>query len=728
MKRRFLPVGLWLLSTALPLPAQTPLADSLQRVLQAHTQADTTRVRRLQRLSMALTATDLPRAQKLSEQALALSRQLHDTKGEGRALLWLSTIYRRQANYEQARRNVLQAQQVFARAGNRQGQGECYLQLMLIEMIQGNYAPALVAAQQGLPFAEQAGDQQTKRRLQATLGSIYLNLEDYEAALPALQAALRNGRQASDQQVVMTMLNALGTLYTKQKNWPAALKHYQEATQIALQQHDDVNNNVNEMNIGDVYRLQGNYRQALLHGRRARNRALATNDTYSLPFAELLLAQIYQATNQPDSAIVLGLRSLKAGQQADSKENIRDASNVLAQAYADRQEFGPAYRYQRLYLAYSDTLKGEQTQRQTTALRYGYELDKKQAQIALLTKTRQLQAQQSVRQRQQLYALLAGLGGVALVAGLLWRNVVLKQRANRRLNEKNQLIAGQRDDLDRALVELKDTQGQLIQREKMASLGELTAGIAHEIQNPLNFVNNFSEVSTELVDELEEERLTPERDPDLEAELLTDLKANLQKITQHGQRASSIVRGMLEHSHASTGERQPTDLNALCDEYLRLAYHGLRAKDKTFNATLYTHLDPEVAHINAVGPDIGRVLLNLFTNAFYAVRQRQQQGESEYVPTVRVSTRQQQGRVEIRVHDNGTGMPEAVRQKVFQPFFTTKPTGQGTGLGLSLSYDIVTQGHGGVLAVESEEGQYTEFVLQLPQAQPKPAPEQLPTT
>jgi signal transduction histidine kinase len=668
---------------------------------------------------MALTATNLPLAQQTIEQALALSRQLHDAKGEGRALLWLSTIYRRQANYEQARRYVLQAQQLFARAGNRRGQGESYLQLMLIEMIQGNFAPALVAAQQGLPFTEQAGDQQTKRRLQATLGTIYLNLEDYTAALPVLQAALKSGRQAGDQQVVMSMLNSLGSLYIKQKNWPAALKQYKQAAQVAVQEHDDVNNNINETNIGDVYRQQGNYQQARLHGLHALNRARATNDTYTLPFAELLLAQIYQATNQPDSAIVLARQSLTIGQQTNSKENIRDASNVLAQAYADLRNFGDAYRYQRLYLAYNDTLTGEQTQRQTTALRYGYELDKKQAQIALLTKTRQLQAQQSTRQRQQLYALLAGLGGVAIVAGLLWRNVVLKQRANRRLNEKNQLIAGQRDDLDQALIELKNTQGQLIQKEKMASLGELTAGIAHEIQNPLNFVNNFAEVSAELVEELEEEQLIPERDPALETELLTDLKANLQRITQHGQRAASIVRGMLEHSHASTGERQPTDLNALCDEYLRLAYHGLRAKNKTFNATLETHFDPELSHVSVVGPDIGRVLLNLFTNAFYAVRQRQQQEEPGYVPMVRVSTQQKHNQVEIRVHDNGTGMPEAVRQKVFQPFFTTKPTGEGTGLGLSLSYDIVTQGHGGMLAAESAEGQYTEFILHLPQPQPK---------
>ncbi|OUJ76381.1 hypothetical protein BXP70_03285 [Hymenobacter crusticola] len=580
--------------------------------------------------------------------------------------------------------------------------------------MQGNYAPAIVAAQRGIPLAEQANDAQTKRRLQATLGSIYLNLEDYKAALPILQAALKNGQQAGDQQVVMSMQNALGTLYTKQKNWPEALHYYEQAQQVAAAEHDEVNSAINETNVADVYRLQGSYKQARAHGLRAYRRALAANDTYTLPFAELLLAQVYQAVHQLDSAITLANKSLERAQQTRSKENMRDASNVLAHAYAERREFAPAYRYQSLYLAYNDTLAGEQTQRQTSALRYGYELDKKQAQIALLTKTRQLQDQQSTRQRQQLYALLAGLGGVVLVAGLLWRNVLLKQRANRRLNEKNAQIAGQRDALDRALMELKTTQSQLIQKEKMASLGELTAGIAHEIQNPLNFVNNFAEVSTELIDELEEARQQPERDAELEQDLLTDIRENLHKINHHGRRADAIVRGMLAHSNHGTGTKQPTKLNVLTEEYLRLAYQGVRAKDKSFVCDLQTDFSEKLDKIPVVPQDIGRVLVNLFSNAFYAMQQRSQQEGNGYQPQVSVQTRQEADHVEIRVRDNGTGIPEPVRTKIFQPFFTTKPTGQGTGLGLSLSYDIVTKGHGGQLLVESELGRYTEFVVQLP--------------
>jgi signal transduction histidine kinase len=282
--------------------------------------------------------------------------------------------------------------------------------------------------------------------------------------------------------------------------------------------------------------------------------------------------------------------------------------------------------------------------------------------------------------------------------------------------ERSAILNQQTDELQTALTELRATQQQLIQREKMASLGELTAGIAHEIQNPLNFVNNFADVSQELVQELEDEQGSPTRDADLEDELLGDLRHNLHKINLHGQRAASIVRGMLAHSRQSTGERAPTDVNALADEYMRLAYHGLRAKDKSFNATLNLDLAPNLPPVEAVAGDLGRVLLNLFTNAFYAVQQRQLAGaEPNYAPTVSISTRPlAEGQVEIRVRDNGGGIPEGMRQKIFQPFFTTKPAGQGTGLGLSLSHDIITQGHGGALSVQSQEGQGTEFTIRLP--------------
>jgi len=273
-------------------------------------------------------------------------------------------------------------------------------------------------------------------------------------------------------------------------------------------------------------------------------------------------------------------------------------------------------------------------------------------------------------------------------------------------------LTEQKNELQNTVELLKATQAQLIQQEKLASLGELTAGIAHEIQNPLNFVNNFSEVSMELVDEMGEE-LAKGDTADAMA-IANDIKQNLEKIIHHGKRADGIVKGMLQHSRASTGAKEPTDINALADEYLRLAYHGLRAKDKSFNAELVTNFDAQLPKASVMSQDIGRVLLNLFTNAFYATQQKKKTADSDYRPIVEVTTTKTKGFVEVKVKDNGIGIPEEIKDKIMQPFFTTKPTGEGTGLGLSLSYDIVVKGHGGSIKITSVEREGSEFMIQLP--------------
>jgi two-component system, NtrC family, sensor kinase len=304
----------------------------------------------------------------------------------------------------------------------------------------------------------------------------------------------------------------------------------------------------------------------------------------------------------------------------------------------------------------------------------------------------------------------------ALALLRLEENEMLIKEQNKNLEEK---VQARTIELEASLETLKATQNQLIQSEKLASLGELTAGIAHEIQNPLNFVKNFSELSVDLVKDLKEEMGRPTVDTAYIDELFTDLSQNQEKINHHSIRASSIVKGMLNHSRASSGIREMTDINQLADEYLRLSYQGLRAKDKTFNADYKTDFERPLSKINVIPQDLGRVLLNLMDNAFYAVNQRKQLSKSlqlleSYTPTVTVSTQQVDNQIIIKIKDNGTGMPESVKAKIFQPFFSTKPTGEGTGLGLSLAFDIVTKGHGGTLKVESTEGVGTEFIIQLP--------------
>ena len=298
----------------------------------------------------------------------------------------------------------------------------------------------------------------------------------------------------------------------------------------------------------------------------------------------------------------------------------------------------------------------------------------------------------------------------------LSQKTIIQEREKQQIltsqNEMLELQVGERTgELSKSLEELKSTQSQLIQSAKMASLGELTAGIAHEIQNPLNFVNNFSDVNRELVDELQQELKAGKIDDAVA--ISNDIKANEEKINHHGKRAGDIVKGMLQHSRRSSGVKEPTDINKLADEYLRLAYHGLRAKDKSFNATMKTDFDESIGNINIIPQDIGRVILNLITNAFYAVTEKKKQLGDNYEPIISVSTKKISDKVMISVNDNGNGIPQKVLDKIFQPFFTTKPTGQGTGLGLSLAYDIV-KAHSGELKVETKEGEGSEFIIHLP--------------
>jgi two-component system, NtrC family, sensor kinase len=411
------------------------------------------------------------------------------------------------------------------------------------------------------------------------------------------------------------------------------------------------------------------------------------------------IALFYQKYNQPDSSIHYALKALDESAKISYDRAKVLSLDILSEVYESKDP-AKALHYYKLANDVRNNLFGSgnvQILREMVANQ-----EKKAEEKAALQK----QSRNNLLQSLLLFGLLSAL----IIAYILFRNNKSKIKANKTLHR-------QKIEIENTLDQLKSTQSQLIQSEKMASLGELTAGIAHEIQNPLNFVNNFSEVNLELMEDLKAQglKLKGERDEVLEEELWRDLQENEKKIKHHGQRASDIVKAMLQHSRSSSGEKEPTDLNALADEYLRLAYHGLRARDKSFNAEFKTAFDPELPVVPVVPQDIGRVLLNLINNAFYAVDQRARQGQDEkYIPTVTVGTRALDGKIEVRVADNGPGIPEHIRDKIFQPFFTTKPTGEGTGLGLSLSYDIITKGHNGTLEVDTASGQGSEFIVQLP--------------
>ncbi len=439
--------------------------------------------------------------------------------------------------------------------------------------------------------------------------------------------------------------------------------------------------------LGDIALKKGDKQRALSEYKQCLQIAVSNNERRATSFAYNKIAAYYKDQDQPDSAIYYANKGLQESGAIGKKLTGMEAANLLSELY-DQKDPKEAFRYLKMANAYKESLFGTNNIHSIQALVAQEEAHQKEIEANRI----------SYQTKLKLYALLAGLGILLIIALILYRNNLQKQKANKVL--------------EKTLVKLKSTQTQLVHSEKMASLGELTAGIAHEIQNPLNFVNNFSEVNTELLEELKQEIST--KNYEQVSAIADDIIGNERKINMHGKRADAIVKGMLQHSQSSGGKKEPTNLNALADEYMRLSYHGLRAKDKSFNSELVTHFDEKLPKVNIIPQDIGRVLLNLFNNAFYAVNQKKKTADEGYKPEVMVSTAVENNYIIIKVKDNGVGIPDAIKDKIMQPFFTTKPTGEGTGLGLSLSYDMVVKGHGGSIQINSEEGHGSEFIITLP--------------
>ena len=436
-----------------------------------------------------------------------------------------------------------------------------------------------------------------------------------------------------------------------------------------------------------IQNIQGKSEQALKNYHKALPLAIQEGFPWDTLQIYSGMSSLFSNTGQLDSSMHYAQIVVNGWNNQSEYKNYLEALKNLANVYRLKGKPDSALKYLELSISIRDSIFSNDRARETQRVTFDDNMKQKDL----------IASQLKYKNRVELYALMGGILAMLLVAGLLFRNNRHKQKAKERV--------------EKAYSELKSTQQQLIQSEKMASLGELTAGIAHEIQNPLNFVNNFSEVNKEFIDEMQQE-MDKGNLADAKA-ISNNIRDNEDKIIFHGKRADAIVKGMLQHSRASSGQKELTDINALADEYLRLSYHGLRAKDKTFNALFKTDFDNSIRKINIIPQDIGRVLLNLYNNAFYAVSEKKKSEVETYEPTVSVTTKKINDKVELTVKDNGNGIPQKVLDKIFQPFFTTKPTGQGTGLGLSLSYDIV-KAHGGEIKVETKEGEGSEFVILLP--------------
>ena len=506
------------------------------------------------------------------------------------------------------------------------------------------------------------------------LGRVYARLNRLDSALVLQQRAYRLMEQTGEKKYLGGVYLTLGEIYLKKGNDSIALKYFQKSIRVAIEQK-----NLSEMN-----------------------------------YAYGDLTKYYLSKRQKDSSLYYAKKTIEI-LKAIGSGVLDEAYENLYKSYQLARRTDSAYKYQGLALITKDSIFKATSKSLANFQKLSF-----QSQV----RSQQLEKEKAAIQNKiRTYVLLASIAILILLAGIFYRNNRQKQKANNILSaqkeeieQQKEEIVTQRDNLGQALEELRNTQTQLVQREKMASLGELTAGIAHEIQNPLNFVNNFSDVNQEMLEELKAESAKPkaERDDQLETELINDLIENEKKINHHGKRADAIVKGMLQHSRTSSGQKEPTDINALAGEYLRLSYHGLRAKDKGFDALLTEKLDSTIPKAEIIGQDMGRALLNMFNNAFYAVYDKQKKSGPDFKPEVTLTTSASNGNVLIKVRDNGNGIPANIRDKIMQPFFTTKPTGEGTGLGLSLSYDIIVKVHGGNIDLNTAEGEYTEFTITLP--------------
>lgn len=583
----------------------------------------------------------------------------------------------------------------------------------------------VVYAQQALNLAKKLNFEEGILEAEGSISVSLLSTGNYPLSLDHGFKALSLARKINPVEIPFTYSLVLYSYYYMGE-YETALKYTLEATKLAaswelpygwrdlsivyhsLNKHDsamyfakkayadlkgtDAEGNICDV-LGDAYAGLGNYDSALFFYRHGESYSQQNNTELFLIDNFNGIAGVYKSIEKLDSAAWYSKRVLDEKIEKRYPLGLLKAANMLADIYVIQNKPDSALKYLRMALNIKDSLFSREKTMAIQNLAFKEEEKRKEVEAA------KLQSQN----RLKIYALLGGLFTVLIAAALLFKNNRQKAKANEKI--------------EKAYGELKSAQAQLIQSEKMASLGELTAGIAHEIQNPLNFMNNFSEVNKELLVELRDEM--DKGHADEVKSIAKNVMENEEKINHHGKRADAIIKGMLQHSRESTGQKEPADINALADEYLRLSYHGLRSKDKSFNATLKTNFDASIGNVNIIPQDIGRVLLNLYNNAFYAVAEKAKLSGGEYKPTIKVETRQtfpppggSRGAI-IRISDNGDGIPQKILDKIFQPFFTTKPTGQGTGLGLSLSYDIV-KAHGGEITVKTKEGEGTEFIIQLP--------------
>jgi len=639
--------------------------------------------------------------------ALKLSDNVQTENGLERAYRNLGKYHQQYGQLDSAIYYFDTLRNIYKKKGDQKALAETYLEIEALFNLKADYAAAMEQVFSALELYEALNDQKGVAICYVHISDLLYYEFKYQESVDYCDKAIEIQKQLGDQMdlALSYRYKAAGLLFVE-----GQLEYALETANKSI----EIYNIEGESGIpllaaingrGNILKYMERYDEAITDYHHIYDKSIVLGlDRYIIP-SVANMGHVYVLQKKYAAALPYNLEAIELIKKSGNTKNLSENYLLVSDIYAGLGDYQNAYKYQKLYTdEYADFLNGIIEQVESEA-QIKYETVKKDEKIVV-----QEIKIKNQRKVQILYISIAILLIISLI-GMF--------RSRIKIRKKQLELESSKKELQHSLENLKATQSQLIQSEKMASLGELTAGIAHEIQNPLNFVNNFSEVSKELLDEMKDE-LNKGNDKEV-MEIADDVIKNLEKINHHGKRAEGIVKGMLQHSRSSGGKKEPTDINALADEYLRLAYHGLRAKDKSFNATMQTDFYSNIGNINIVPQDIGRVFLNLITNAFYAVTEKQKSGMVDFEPTVSISTKKEGDKVVIKVKDNGNGIPQEVLSKIFQPFFTTKPAGKGTGLGLSLSYDII-KAHGGELKVETlpadkagAAGEGTIFTIIIPE-------------
>ncbi len=552
--------------------------------------------------------------------------------------------------------------------------------------LEGDFPKAMNTLLAGLHIAEVLNDSSLTAKSVSSVGIVYSQMNDNLQAIKYFKKS-RSLFEMMGNTTMVSQLNAnISRGFRRNNQLDSALVYTKMALRYLDIDNEDALTSWIIMEAGTLQFELGNKEAAFASLHNCIDINAKNDDNFYGSFAFNVIADFFKKSGQPDSSIYYAKKGLEAAQKIGFKFGALEASNLLAETYESR-DIKEALYYQKISRSINDELYGAKIVQGLQKI-----LSEEQERLREVEENKIAE-----KNRLRQYLMWAGLIIPSLFAFFLYRNNIKKHRSNELLKS--------------TLSDLKSTQAQLIQSEKMASLGELTAGIAHEIQNPLNFVNNFSDLNTELIEEMRHALIMGDSKEAMQIAL--DVQANQDKISSHGKRADTIVKGMFQHSRTSSGRKELSDINKMANEYLQLAYHGFRAKDMNFNITMNTSYDPAIEMVNIIPQDIGRVLLNLYNNSFYAGSEKRKKQPEGFEPTIYVCTKKVGDQIEITVADNGNGIPEQIVDKVFQPFFTTKPTGQGTGLGLSLSYDII-KAHQGSINIRNTPGEGAEFIITLP--------------